>query len=248
MTFDDLIEAVQHAAAALTMSAPDVSSGKGKAFEAWALLVVGRHLSDMHLAIGAVGCDGRPVDTFIVRGGPGGMPRATDDPTRTPSHLMIVDAEFGYERELHLGLRHRSTHGSTHELDLCALPLSAAQGCRDDGGGPYQGPLLMAAELKAYDAEHKLSLVFGRALLGVMVDLQPWRTIHRIYLDLGQRCLPAWSPLGRRTPMHIVTTTGVYENTRSLMREHGGSVVENLVPKTGTEWRRLRQLAEDVLV
>lgn len=248
MTFDDLIEAVEHAASALTISAPDVSSGKGKAFEAWALLVVGRHLSDLGLAVGAVGCDGTPVGTFIVRGAPGGMPKATDDPTRTPSHLIVTDAKYGYERELHLGLRHRSTHGSTHELDLSALPFSSAERCRQGRGGPYRGPLLMAAELKAYDAGEKLSLVFARALLGVMVDLEPWRTVRAVYFHTGDDLHPAWSALGRSTPMHLVTTTGVHENTRSLMRHHGGAVIENLDPGRVNEWKKLGEMARDVLV
>jgi hypothetical protein len=89
VTFEDHVEAVEAAARRMAMAAPDVASGKGKAFEVWALLSIARHLSDAKLNVTAVGCDDMPVSKFIARGGPGQMPSAGANPATSPSHLVV---------------------------------------------------------------------------------------------------------------------------------------------------------------
>lgn len=244
MTFKECVEAVEDAARQMAMAAPDVATGKGKAFEVWALLSIARHLSNAKLSVSAVGCDDMPVSIFIARGGPGLMPSAGANPSASPSHIVVGGASFAGQVELHLGLQHLSRRGVSHELDLSALPRQSAHLCRANGGGYYRGPLTVAVELKAYDNKYKLDQGVARALLGTMVDLEPWRTIDGIYLDLGGDCHPAWSPIGRCAAMHLVTTTQLYENSKTLLDAHGGSYLDGVSPKR--DWKRLKGIAEDV--
>jgi hypothetical protein len=132
----------------------------------------------------------------------------------------------------------------SHELDISALPRHSARRCRVTGGGYYLGSLIVAVELKGYNAKHKLDQGVARALLGTMIDLQPWRTIDHIYLNSGGECHPAWSPLGRCAPMHLVTTTTLYDNSKTLLATHSGCSVDNVSPKR--DWKRLKRIAEDV--
>ncbi|MBD8736220.1 hypothetical protein [Sphingomonas sp. CFBP 13706] len=251
MTFAECLEAVEKAAEALSIVAPDVTSGKGKAFEAWAMLAIARHLSDMGATIAAVGCDDQPVTTFVVRGGPGHMPAASDDPATAPSHIVVERTEIGPQgqevqirSEIHLSLRHRSDSGATHELDLSVLPGRDAFACRWRGGGAFVGGVLVAVELKAYDGRESLNLMFARALLGTMLDLQPWRVIHDVELHMSGNYSRMLVPLSRPATMYLVTTTSLYDNSRRLLRRHDGVGIERVLPKTGAH--RLEPIAREI--
>lgn len=251
VTFDECLEAVTKAAAALSIVAPDVTSGKGKAFETWAMLVIARQLGDLGAVVTAVGCDDRPVTTFIVRGGPGHMPAASHDPGKKPSHLVVHDVMEGPNgekvdivKEIHLGLKHRSRGGVSHELDLSVLPSRDAIACRQRGGGVFRGGVLVAVELKAYDEEEKLNQSFARALLGTMIDLQPWRVIHDVQFHLSGHCQPMRTMPLRRASMYLVTTTSLFVNSRKLLDLHDGVGIDGIAPKTDAD--RLERIAIDI--
>lgn len=238
MTSADIRKELRKAARALGQIAPDVGTGKGKAYEVWLLLEVCVRLRGRGYRVAAVDHVGSPVRKFRARGSPGGMPSGPST-GREPCHVEI-DGRGGFE--LHLGLQHLGGGGATHEIDLALLPAEAAVDCRGGGGGAYDGPHWVAIEAKAYDSKHKLDQSIARALVGVAADLDPLSVLDRVSV---------WAGRGRPVPLHsarlrpvsiLATSTGVYDNSRRLLDGFSMVCFDRLVPASSAA--ALDKLAE----
>lgn len=217
MELTDLQEAIADAANDLASIAPSVG-GKGKAYEVWILLELAVRL--MRAGYPVAVRDPADIDlaVFRVRGAPGGMPDADAPGDDNPSHFHV--AGEAHDLEIHVGLQVQGVSTSRHEIDITVLPAEIGRKLRDEGGGPYVGPLMLGLELKAYDGKHKLNQGFPRALVGVAVDVDPAWLHPRIALIThggGVKVLHATD----RTLFGLATSTELYANSQAYLEHHG---------------------------
>lgn len=229
MDLADLCDAIADAANDLAQVAPSIGT-KGKAYEVWIALELAVRLGRMGYDVEAHDPAGIEVLVFRARGSPTGMPAADAKGDDNPSHFMI--SGWGRALEIHLGLQARGTGGSLHEIDVLVLDARVAEELRDCGGGPYQGPVAVGLELKAYEEKHKLDQVFARALLGVAVDVDPAWLFPVVSMETaGGSRRRRW--LGRRTLIGLLTSTTLYDNSRTLLQGHGMLAADQLRPGSG---------------
>jgi len=190
---DDFLDDLLDAADDLELVAPDFGTSKGKAYEVWVMLDIIAHLLWKGVEVHPHDCDDEVEPFFRVAGSPAGMP--SQNSNGAPCHFKLERASTCLE--LHLGLDHEGVSTSTHEIDLCVLPMPLAYFLRYSGGGPYRGPVRLGLELKAHGGRYKLPHDVPRALLGVAMDLDPcWRvdrwTLHT-FLWGGKPPFTGWA-------------------------------------------------------
>lgn len=168
--FDDLIANVQNAAKNLKINAPSVGTSKGKAYEVWLMLEIAYKLKKENFVLLPHGCDDKPAKIFRVSGSPANMPAHNGKVSKSPCHFKFYKSK-NKVFELHLGLKVSGCSGADHEVDLLIIEHSQALALRLAGGGPFDGNLIVALELKAFDKEGKLPHDISRAFLGVGVDV-----------------------------------------------------------------------------
>lgn len=217
MDLSDLQKAIAAAADDLAQLAPSVGN-KGKAYEIWIALELAVRLLRLGYDVEAHDPAGVEVVVFRARGAPGGMSSANAVGDDNPSHFRV--SGWGRALEIHLGLQVLGVSDSRHEIDVTVLPASVAEDLRDAGGGPYQGPLAVGLELKAYDEKHKLNQVFPRALLGVAVDVHPIWLFPAISMGTAGGAEHR-RQLSRRALIGLLTSTELYDNSRDLLDGHG---------------------------
>ncbi len=226
MELTDLEEAIAEAADDLASLAPSVG-GKGKAYEVWILFELAVRLMRAGYPVAVRDPADIDLGVFRVRGAPGGMPDADAPGDDNPSHFHV--AGEAHDLEIHVGLQVQGVSTSRHEIDITVLPAEIGRKLRDEGGGPYAGPLMLGLELKAYDGKHKLSQGFPRALVGVAVDVDPAWLHPRIGLFThggGLKVLHA----ADRTLFGLATSTDLYANSRTYLEHHGIVFEEGLAP------------------
>lgn len=228
METSDVQEEIVEAADALGLIAPDLGSGKGKAYEAWVLFEIAVKLMERGYGVLPCGPSETVVNAFRLRGSPGGMPDAATPASADPPSHFVLEGNL-QSLEMHIGVQVRGISGASHEVDVSVLPRELGRTCRRNGGGIFQGPLSHGLELQAYDAQFKLSQVMPRALLGVALDLDPtWALVQVVYRTQGggeRSFSPIW-----RTSYGLLTTTLLYENSRSLLQHHGVIIGEQVLP------------------
>lgn len=217
MDLSDLQDAIVEAADGLAQVAPSVGT-KGKAYEVWIAFEIAVRLLQRGYPVEAHDPSGIEVGVFRVRGSPGGMPSLDAEGDDNPSHFH-VDGRRG-ALEVHVGLQSLGVSGSRHEIDITVLPADAGEDCRDSGGGAYAGPRMVGLELKAYADKSKLDQLFARALVGVAVDVDPgWLFPGHVLVTFGGGL--AHRHLGTRALIGLLTSTELYDNSRSLLEHHG---------------------------
>lgn len=226
MELTDLQEAIAEAADDLATVAPTVG-GKGKAYEVWILFELAVRLIQAGYPVLAMDPADIEVGLFRVRGAPGGMPDADAEGDDTPSHLRVVGENDILE--IHVGLQIMGVSGSTHEIDITVLSAMHGWQLRLQGGGPYDGPLVVGLELKAYDGKHKLNQVFPRALVGVAVDVDPTWLFPILALRTHGGAVRR-SYRVRRPLFGLATSTTLHDNSRRLLEHHGALAADALTP------------------
>jgi hypothetical protein len=155
------------------------------------------------------------------------MPDADAEGDDKPSHLRVVGEDDILE--IHVGLQIMGVSGSTHEIDITVLSAMHGWQLRLQGGGPYDGPLEVGLELKAYDGKHKLNQVFPRALVGVAVDVDPTWLFPILSLRTHGGAVRR-SYRVRRPLFGLATSTTLYDNSRRLLEHHGALAADALTP------------------
>lgn len=234
----DLLASLESAAEKVRIGAPDLGSGKGKTYEIWFMLAIAHRCQISGIEVSAVDCRGSPVRTFNVRGGPGGMPSAGAGPEGKPCHLVLRGRRHSFE--LHLSLQHLGSSGSAHEIDLSLLSAREASAFRKEhNGGPVDLEVLLAVECKSLGLERPLDPNVVRALVGVMVDLNPFW--HLPFVHIGR---DRWSTLlvqpRLASQAAVVTTTRASETGARLAAGHPAVVLEGVGP--GSEQHALDNL------
>ncbi|WP_041373530.1 hypothetical protein [Phenylobacterium zucineum] len=229
METEDVEQEIEDAADALGVVAPGLGSGKGKAYEAWVLFEIAARLLGLGYPVEAHAPDGQPVSTFRLRGSPSGMSAASFGPTSDkPSHFRVEGQRTVLE--IHAGVQMLGVSGTPHEVDVSVLPATAGEQLRAAGGGAYLGRLHHCLELKAYDAEYKLSQGMPRALLGVALDLDPAWAIPQVgYITHGGAVRV--HTRAQRIRYALLTSTDLYDHSRTLLEHHGVLAGEQVLPR-----------------
>lgn len=165
-------KALQKAAKALEVHARGVTT-QSKAYEAWFAFESALGLRRAGATITARDHTGAPTTIFVVRGGPGNIPPKATTASGQPCHFAI-DWKSA-ELELHISLNHEPDQSrNRHELDVSVIKHDNAEMRRYRSSPvPYAGPRAVGVELKAYDSAKWLDKNVARALLGLMLDLDP---------------------------------------------------------------------------
>ena len=168
------------AASKLATRAP--TFGKvGKTYETWVMFEIASRLQ-AYARVAPLTHAGKPTrGRFRVRGGPGNIPAASRR-ERLPCHFEIRGKTTVLE--LHNSVKHRGVSYDLHELDVSAVFKFVTNALRNAKGGPYWGPRAYGVELKAYDETGTLNKNFGRALVGIAVDLE-WGRHMRPWLGIA---------------------------------------------------------------
>jgi hypothetical protein len=229
MEISDVQDEIEAAANALGVVAPNLGTSKGKAYEVWVLFEIAvRLLRRGYWAMPSSPAD-RSVMVFRVRGSPSGMPDGASTATDEPSHFILAGSQRALE--MHIGLQARGVSLASHEIDVSVLPHELGSTCRTQGGGIYAGPLTHGLELKAYDKKHKFDQAIPRAVLGVAVDLNPSWVFATIVLRTSGGAETVSTPVNR-TRFALMTSTGIYDNSRRLLDQFGVMGAEELLPKS----------------
>jgi hypothetical protein len=213
------------AATAVGLAAPDFSEGGGKTYEAWVLMELAKRAS-LRVNVSAQDHAGAPTTAFRVRGGPGYIPPADSAAPDQPCHFRL-DGPRG-QAELHSSLRHLGGSGDTHELDISAIDAAWAGLIRSHGGGPYphhlfRAPVILGIELKEYDGAKSLPKIYPRALIGVVVDLEP-------HLHVAVAWRRGVNMIHYRGADFWLLTTTTLGSSRRLLDHHDIAWRENVEP------------------
>jgi hypothetical protein len=244
MELEDVLLNIEQMAFDLGFAAPDVGTGKGKAYECWVMLELAVRLLRRGVTVLALNPESLPVNRFRIRGAPGEMPAHNEDWGATieggeelpvvddrPSHFCFYKDE-SRKYELHLGLQCAGASGSPHEIDLCVLPQEAGEQLRHDGGGYYEERLELGLELKAYDIKHKLGHNIPRALIGVAVDLDPTWVVPDFQMrTVGGFRVPFTQ--AQRTLYGLFTTTRLFDHSSQYLDHHGVTAEGPVLPGEG---------------
>ena len=226
METSDVVANIFKAAAALGLAAPTLAA-KGKSYEIWVMLELATRLDAVGVVATPVGPNDALVEDFVFRGAPGHMPGA-DAGDDAPSHIRLERNDQAFE--MHIGLQHVGVSEATHELDICVIPSWFAHQLRQDGGGPYRGPLCVALELKALSDKYKLDQGIPRALVGVAVDLDPtWPIVEWTFKTSGGHAR-SFTRSRHRERFSLVTATQLYNNSILYLEHHGARPAEKVLP------------------
>ena len=215
---DTTEQALKMAASALAVHAPSLTR-ESKAYEAFFAFEAALGLRAGGAAVTALDHKGAQTKTFIIRGGPGLIPPniATGD---QPSHFGITWNGSGLE--LHISLVHVSLHSqNSHELDVSIVSHSQAQELRTNGQHlPYFGARAIGAELKAYDSAAWLNKNIPRALLGLVLDLDPGAVAPSVEFKLPSGKTLLGGTFG--APQYfLLTTAQLRPPSQSLLNTYG---------------------------
>lgn len=227
MTIGALLASLGEAADALGIVAPDVGTKKGKAYEAWMMLELAVRLQQDGVWVTPLDHLGNPAVRFRIADGPSLMPSAMSSTGKEPCHFLL--RSYGADLELHLGLRHQGVSSATHEIDISIVRSDQARSLRAAGGGPFEGSGEIGLELKAFDERHKLPLHVARTLVGIAVDLDPSWVMTAFTIGTAGGSQRSFSRIDR-SYFALVTTTGLYDNSRRLLEHHGAGAHERTQP------------------
>lgn len=215
-------------AKALAINAPDISTGAGKAYEAWMLLEIAAELQTAGLTVEAKDHACNTTTDFRVSGGPQHIPAATSTDLGEPCHFELRGKNLIYE--LHAGVRHSGQSSDNHELDISVFAKRDADLVRGRGGGPATGPIYLALELKEYSAGSYLPKVYSRALLGSFVDLNPLGLFRKLVLEFSTVTLDwrrEWSP-----DFWLVTSANIRTGHVKFLERYGIDARSTVEPNT----------------
>jgi hypothetical protein len=214
-----LLEELKASAASLAVSIDSAQiNGKGKTYEAWALMEIALRLKGMAgLSVEARGHDDKPVNDFRFRGGPGHIPPSSAKGEQ-PSHFRIW-RHANWPWEMHLSLEHFGASGATHELDISVIPVVEALHYRLSNGGPFHGRRLVGLELKDYDVKTTLNKEIPRALFGLAVDLDVGVVVEKFSISVRPHTLHSRT---LHAPKHwLITTAKISADSTKLLSAYG---------------------------
>jgi hypothetical protein len=207
-------DAIRSAAQDVGLYAVGLSTGDGKAYEAWALLAIAACFQDAKKAVVPRDSSGNTTLYFRVAGGPSYIPLTIEKPLENACHFF-VDRKW----ELHSSLRHEGSSGDSHEFDVSLVCSDAADAIRHSKtAGPYVGWAPVGIELKEYSRTSTLPKGFARALLGVAFDISPGQFLEPIKITIQRQTTHVWSPFWPpRTRFLLATTTTLTGPTKQLL-------------------------------
>jgi hypothetical protein len=236
--------ALAKAAKALQLHAPGLTA-ESKAYEAWFAFEAALGLRNAGATVTARDHTGVPAKTFNVRGGPGNIPTIASTGSGLPCHFG-VDWNSA-ELELHISLNHEPDQShNRHELDISVVKHEHAEMRRYSPKPlPYAGPRAVGVELKAYDKAKWLDKNIPRALLGLILDLDPATVAPSIEIK---------HPSGKvllsgkfMAPQYFLLTTALMRPpSKALLDTYGVKTASNLFPSSMLAKEIVDELVEAV--
>jgi hypothetical protein len=221
-----MLKALKDAAAKVSIHAPSVAAGAGKAFEALVLMEVAARFATKY-SVEARDHTGSPTLHFRVAGGPSLMPAQSSTNPSAPCHFLV-----GNRFELHSSLRHQGRSGDSPEIDVSLVCAYAANHVRA-GNIPsaYRGDVFVGIELKEYDPNESLPKHYARAFLGLAIDLTPQMVIGSVEVTIRGITYDTWpEPWDPPTRYVLATTTTLTPLTKTLLNHYSIGWHENVLP------------------